>query len=448
MVGLALIVVIAIVGSVVYVTGRSHPSADGPAAPARPASKVPVYAEALGYIGAMLALGGLLTVLGDSWNDLAEGVRLAIGGIGAVALLGAGAALPVDRDPAFARLRGVTWLASTAAAAVFAGVLVGNILDVSTGQTIAFACSATVAVESALLWRGRSGLPLQQLTALGGAAVAVGTFASQWTESGPAGVPVWIVGAALVALATRRILTPHPAITVGVGSLALIIGASMTSDSNQGVGLLFVVVTASGLLALALVPGVSPSRSEQAVAGVLGAFGLLFSLPPTLGHFARDAGAVTGTLVWLIGTGLIVVGARHRVRAAVFVEAIGALTTIGGAALIGVQWPGAAPLLGIASAVALIVVGTRPGRVLLSAFGSLGLLVNVPWAISWFFPGEGRAPLLISVSGLLLVGIALYLARSGSRWRSELGGDEGEERAGGDVPPPPVPTGAATGPAA
>ena len=47
-------------------------------------------------------------------------------------------------------------------------------------------------------------------------------------------------------------------------------------------------------------------------------------------------------------------------------------------------------------------------------------LVNVPWAISHFFPGENLAPLLIAVSGVLLVVIAVVLTRMGGRFRREL----------------------------
>jgi hypothetical protein len=65
------------------------------------------------------------------------------------------------------------------------------------------------------------------------------------------------------------------------------------------------------------------------------------------------------------------------------------------------------------SAVALLALGATPGLQLLSLFGSVGLLVNVPWAIARFFPGQGRAPLLIMVSGALIVVIAVMVARSG-----------------------------------
>jgi hypothetical protein len=84
---------------------------------------------------------------------------------------------------------------------------------------------------------------------------------------------------------------------------------------------------------------------------------------------------------------------------------------IGGAAITAMQSPAFATLFGIATAIGLLALGTRPDLALLSLFGSLGLLVFVPWAIGWFFPGEGRAPLLIMVSGALILGVAFFLAR-------------------------------------
>ena len=84
-----------------------------------------------------------------------------------------------------------------------------------------------------------------------------------------------------------------------------------------------------------------------------------------------------------------------------------------------------ATLAGLVVAVVLLAVGTSPGRVMASMLGLASLLIYVPWSIGWFFPGEGRAPLLIAVSGLLIVGAAVILARMGDRFRRELGGPRG-----------------------
>jgi hypothetical protein len=56
----------------------------------------------------------------------------------------------------------------------------------------------------------------------------------------------------------------------------------------------------------------------------------------------------------------------------------------------------------------------------MSVFGLVGILVFIPWMIGHFFPGEGRVPLLIIVSGLLLVVVAVVLMRVGGRLRGEV----------------------------
>jgi hypothetical protein len=113
-------------------------------------------------------------------------------------------------------------------------------------------------------------------------------------------------------------------------------------------------------------------------------------------------------------------GLRMPVRTPSMVLLLGGAGTLAGAAVTGAQWTGFAPLFGIGTAVALLALGTLPGAVLLSVTGALGLLGNVPWAIAHFFPGEGRAPLLVLVSGVLLVAVAILLARMGGRLRSEV----------------------------
>jgi hypothetical protein len=112
------------------------------------------------------------------------------------------------------------------------------------------------------------------------------------------------------------------------------------------------------------------------------------------------------------------------------VEAFGAVALIGATALTAIQWSGFAPLFGIATALGLITIGMLPGPVLMSLFGSLGLLVNIPWAIGYYFPGEGRVPLLVFISGVLIIAVAVFLARMGRRFRRELGGPDRARRHG------------------
>ncbi len=79
-----------------------------------------------------------------------------------------------------------------------------------------------------------------------------------------------------------------------------------------------------------------------------------------------------------------------------------------------------ATVAGLMVAVLLLAMGTLPDRAVMSLFGCLGLLVNVPWAISHWFPGEGRAPLLIAVSGVLIVLIAVWLSHQSGQLRHQF----------------------------
>lgn len=384
----------------------------------RPHRRIPVIAEALGDLGGMLAVIGLGLVIGRSWSDLETPARLAISGGGALALLGGAALVPEGSEPALTRLRWFLWLAATAATALFVGVAVVDGAGVDGDEdpeTVVLAVAAAVALQGALLWRNLE-RPLQQLTFLGATAVTVGAAIAQVADASVIGLGVWVTGAAFLIVGGRN-GSVQPALTAAVGAATLVVGGAFVAADWPTFGLPFEVATALGLLAL----GRAPPSAAPTTLTTIGAVALVQSVPSTLGYFAHDAGAVTGAVTWLAGAALIVVAARRLVRAPLAAELLGPAALIGGAA-VGVQFRGAAPLLGIATAVGLLALGTRPGQVLLSVTGSLGLLINVPWAIGWFFPGEGRVPLLILVSGGLILGIAILLGRSGDRFRHDLRG--------------------------
>jgi hypothetical protein len=165
---------------------------------------------------------------------------------------------------------------------------------------------------------------------------------------------------------------------------------------------------------------------------------LLQAAPSALGWFSADAAGVTGVTTWTVGGLLVLFGARGHTRLPLQTELLGGAGVLGGAALTWSQWHGAAPLLGIATAIALVGFGTLPGHVLLSILGSVGLLVNVPWAIGWFFPGEGRAPLLIMVTGALIIAVAVLLTRMGGRLKHDLGSMRRGASALNRTAPPPA----------
>jgi hypothetical protein len=352
---------------------------------------------------------------------MATPARLAIAGGGAVAFVVAGALVHEQADAALARTRWFLWLLSTAATVLFAGIAVADGYGTEAPETIALGCAAAGAVQSAALWQWRT-RPVQQLTTIVGAVVLGGVLVAQWAGPVPVGLTVWTLGAGLVTVGLRRWMALTTMVEV-LGAAAMFVGAVSVVGEAQGVGLLFLVATGGALVAFALVRGLAPRRADQIALGVLGSITLLQGAPPAIVHFAHDAGALTGLVVWLGGVALLVVGDRRLVRFGDAVELDGGLMMIGGAALVGVQWSGVAPIAGIATALGLLGIGMLPGRVLLSVLGSLGLLVNIPWAIGRFFPGEGRAPVLILVSGALILLVAVLMTRLRGRFRRELGSD-------------------------
>jgi Predicted membrane protein (DUF2157) len=380
--------------------------------------RVPVYAEALGYLGGVLALVGLTLLVANYWPDLATAARLTLALATTAVLVTAGIFIPEQRDPALARLRWFLWTLSSATAALFTGVLAVDGFEVGTDVFVVAACAGTVAMLNLALWQFRD-RPVQEFLAFVGVIVTAGTLMAGVVSDGVAGVTVWLLGAATLALGigglTRRPILPHV-----VGAVAMLAGSLMTVSENQGGGLLFVTGTAAVLALLAALPQVTLGVSKRVVLLVVAGVGALQGIPPMLVYFARDGGLATGLATWMVGAVLMTVGARRLLRAPMVAELLGGLALIGGAAITAAQWPSFAPLFGLATALGLLVIGMLPGRVLYSLLGSVGLLVNVPWTIARFFPGEGRAPLLILVSGAVIIVVAVLLARQSGRLRTEL----------------------------
>jgi hypothetical protein len=380
----------------------------------------PVMAEALGYLGGALAIVGLVLLVGQRWVDIGTAGRLILSAVAAAGLFAAGALVRGPAEPALDRLRQALWLLSTAATALFAGVVADDVLEIGRAQGVAALCAAAVAVHSGLLWWTRGPL-VQQSTCLAGVAVFVGTGVSALWSPGPAGIAMWLLGAAFLAIGLRRLIEV-PLLAVGVGALITVAGAATVMGDWPGAGLLAILGTGVGLATLAGVDGPISRREDRIVLGVIGGVALLQATPSTLGYFAPHAGVITGLAVWMVGVVLNAVATHPRVRIPLVALVVGGLGVLGGAALAATEATGFAMILGITSATGLVVAGTAPGRVVTSVIGSFGLLVYVPWAIGWFFPGEGRAPLLVLVAGVLILLIAVLLTRMGTRLRTELGG--------------------------
>ena len=398
---------------------------------------LPAVAEPLGYLGAVLAVVGLLLVMSRFWPDMSTASRLALSGAGAVLGVVGGSLVRETGEPAQARLRWSLWLAATAAAGLFGGIAAADGSGFDAPETVVLAVSGTVAVLSAVLWRGEE-RPVQQATALGGAIPAVGAAAAHLDPQLAAGIAVVSAGSIVLWAGIRRVTTTPP-LSAAIGAVAVAGGGQLIAVERTAL-LLVTVALAFGLVGLASLPKLRP-QIEHRIAGIVGILMLLQTVPGTLGYFAEGAGVATGLVTWAVGAGLLALGLRRLVERASVVEVVGGLAMLGGAALTGVQASALAPLLGIATGLGLLALGARSEQLRHSALGALGLLVNVPWAIGRFFPGEGRVPLLIMVAGVLVLGFAVLLARRGGRTPRPPHGGSGlppvPGRAGGGPEGPP-----------
>ena len=380
---------------------------------------VPLFAEALGYIGGVLVLVAGGVIVQEYWSELGVAGRLAISAGAAGGLFGLGAILTVERDVAIERLRAFLWLGSAAATGLLAGVIVVDLIDSHSARTIIMWVAGAFALQCGLLWRNRF-RPLQQVGFVIGFAAFLAALLDQFTHEGPVGVALWVFGAALVVGGLRRAIV-DPTIAEVAGAAIAYAGCAFIISGWMGFGEMLAVTTAWALVAPAFVRGIAAQRREQILFGVIGGIALVMTMPGVIAYFAFDAGVVTGLVVWFGGGVLLALGAKGMVRVPVLAEVAGAALLIIGAAVCGAQNSGFAPLFGLVTAVGLVALGTRAGMAIMSLFGSAALLVNVPWAIHHFYPGRGRTPLLILVSGLVILGVAVLLARSGTRIRDEVG---------------------------
>lgn len=270
-----------------------------------PRRRLPLVAEVLGYVGAVIAITAAGVLIHQFFRHVPPAAELAFAAIVAVGLTLAGTAMRTSAEPAFARLRSVLWLLATAGAASFVAILSLKYLHLSDSSAALLAEGAWLACAIPMWWRTRS--VVQHLSVFAGA----------------------------VALVETSVDRVHP----NLGTL--------------GIGLVLWIVAA--LWGLAVYRG--------------------YLVPRTAGLLVSGVGVLAGAIL-----------AMDEAAAGQVL----ALVTVGG----------------------LLCAGILLRGVLLIAIGGVGTLYVVPDAASRYLPGSVAAPLAVAVVGLLLFGMALWLART------------------------------------
>jgi hypothetical protein len=220
-------------------------------AAALPRRRLPLVAEVLGYVGAIIAITAIVVTVHQIWRHVPAGVELATAGVIAVGLLLAGAALRTDGDLALARLRSVLWLLSTAGAAAFVALLTRRHLHLADTDVALTTAAAWLVCAVPLWWRTRSAL--QHLAAFGGAVALLETGIDRIDPHAGGfafGLALWVLALAWGIAVSRGYLVPAPIgmLLSGAGVLA---GAIIAMDHTAGVPLAIATVTgifAAGVL--------------------------------------------------------------------------------------------------------------------------------------------------------------------------------------------------------
>ena len=376
--------------------------------PTRPGG-IPAIAEGLSYVGGGLGIVGLVLFSLRSWEDFDPVARLLISAIAAV-LLGLGGFILSDDDRgAMARLRGFLWLVATASAGVSAVSYCDEWMPDASDARRVLIVAGVVAAISAAFWWSRNGM-IQQATAIGGALVAIGAGSDDLWGKGTAGLVVWLVAGTLLVFAVSYDV-PSAWLTTTIAAVGCLAGVLYASDEWQAEGLLGTVVTAGAILWLSALIEVRERDAIRIGLIIVGIVGLVQSVPPTIVYFAEDAALNTGLAISTIAVFFVLMELLDRTPFGVATSAISGAALLGGAAITGAETQSFATVFGSMMAILLIAVGTTPRHVLTSIIGLVGLVVFVPWGISYFFPGQARVPLIVFVVGGLITASGIMLGR-------------------------------------
>ncbi len=122
-----------------------------------------------------------------------------------------------------------------------------------------------------------------------------------------------------------------------------------------------------------------------------------------------------GLALWSFGVLWAGAAWRGLIPPAVIGFPLGVVLTLIGSAIVGGRYDWLAPLLGLATAAAWTTIGIGANEVLALAPGVAGVFVFLPWTLGRFFGESLGAPVIVMLSGALLLGAVIVLWRRRSR---------------------------------
>lgn len=262
-----------------------------------------VVAEAVGYLGAALAVGAVWLLVADLWAELAVAGQLTL--VALLTVVAGGAALAVARGAGAPtrRLSAVLTTAAAVGAGWFAVLLVRDVVEAGDGPVAIAAGAAAIAVAAGPLLR-RPAVPLQLVSLAGVQAVAAGLLMLPRLTPDPVwfALLAWAIALAWLLLGRGGVLRP-PTAAVALGGVVSLAALQAGSFDSPVLLMSLGVVTAAGLVTLA----VTGAGTAAMVVGGLGAF--VFVPQLTFELFGDAIGApatllIVGLLLVLLAVGL------------------------------------------------------------------------------------------------------------------------------------------------
>ncbi|MBI3648761.1 MAG: DUF2157 domain-containing protein [Actinobacteria bacterium] len=237
--------------------------------------RIPLVAEAVGYLGAALAFAAGVTLLGPRYPDFARGVKLAMPVAVALALLATGLPLRRNEEPAIRRFAGVLWLLSTGAVAWLLAEAVFDVDEPATSALLIVGVGTTAYALALYRWLRNTTTQIALFASVLVALFGIGNLA---TPSGGStsqvwyGVSLWALGVAWAVGGWRGLVEPRGT-ALGLGAIASLYAPTITVQWSTDLGIWMGVATAVALL----VASVGLRSTALLVVAGIGLFSYLLS---------------------------------------------------------------------------------------------------------------------------------------------------------------------------
>ena len=167
------------------------------------------------------------------------------------------------------------------------------------------------------------------------------------------------------------------------------------------------IASVGGLVAGYVLYHLSPRSLQQLLLG-----GAAVATPlSALAHVDQPPDEFYGLVIWAIGVAWLLLAWGHHLRPQVTGYALGSFAALLGPQLMAINrttWP---MLLGLVTAGALLAFSVTMRNTILLGFGAAGIFIYVPQIIFEYFGDTIGVPLALFLTGVVLLGGALLVAR-------------------------------------